>query len=197
MSISCFITFFKIWPTGGAVLFFYFFCTYFDHVPTTFPPRTFLRLLRYIHWHKKIQACLCFLVHFSMFLACEARALRSLFFFFFFFWTQSPKFVDFWHFCNLFCLSMIKVQFYNVFWNFFLKLCSFFKRFLFLQKFSILHSHLLSFQMKFNTSYVLPNFGIQSIIFQNFQVFSKHLYLLLLKSILSKIFAAILLCFLK
>ena len=50
---------------------------------------------------------------------------------------------------------------------FFLKLCSFFKRFLFLQKFSILHSHLLSFQMKFNTPYVLPNFGIQSIIFQN------------------------------
>ena len=130
-----------------------------------------------------------------IFLAREARALRSLFFFFF--WTQSPKFVDFWHFCNLFCLSMIKVQFYNVFWNFFLKLCSFFKRFLFLQKFSILHSHLLSFQMKFNTPYVLPNFGIQSIIFQNFQVFSKHLYLLLLKSILSKIFAAILLCFLK
>ena len=120
--------------------------------------------------------------------------LRSLFFFFFFFSRQSPKFVDFWHFCNLFCLSMIKVQFYNVFWNFFLKLCSFFKRFLFLQKFSILHSHLLSFQMKFNTPYVLPNFGIQSIIFQNFQVFSKHLYLLLLKSILSKIFAAILLC---
>ena len=113
MSISCFITFFKIWPTGGAVLFFYFFCTYFDHVPTTFPPRTFLRLLRYIHWHKKIQACLCFLVHFSMFLACEARALRSLFFFFFFFLCrQSPKFVDFWHFCNLFCLSMIKMQFY-------------------------------------------------------------------------------------
>ena len=89
------------------------------------------------------------------------------------------------------------MQFYNVFWNFFLKLCSFFKRFLFLQKFSILHLHLLSFQMKFNTPYVLPNFGIQSIIFQNFQVFSKHLYLLLLKSILSKIFAAILLCFLK
>ena len=28
------------------------------------------------------------------------------------------------NFCNLLCLSMIKVQFYNVFWNFFLKLCS-------------------------------------------------------------------------
>ena len=70
--------------------------------------------------------------HVSNFLArCKARVLKSLLSSFSSCGDVFPKFVDFWHFYNLICWSMIRVHFYNVFKNFFLNFVHFSKDFYF------------------------------------------------------------------